>query len=430
MSETLTEKLEAILEDENEEALGELLGSTTDQEERFKILETALQMEAYELVLENTKDQTADTEKPGADARPWTMRGLALFYQDYLEDAQLALTVALKVNPRSVEALMGRSMVLRELNFERAAMLDIDKAQMLVSEISPDDDDERCALKAEVHNLRASFALEDEQPEVAVEELRAAAAACPQDATYALDLGRLLTLQGDMEGAIAALDQAIDNDELLIEALLLKSHTLGLLTRHEEAIAAARQAVEIDDEEPFSLVQLAGALLLANRPKDVLETLDKAAEIDAEMPDIYHLKMAALQAVGRAGELGPEAQQYLSEAPDLPNFLYGERFDPYSDAADTLAELSSMDPQELMGMANELFDSGQLPEALRPLMEQVMRDLPAMLEQMPEMLGMLPPEMAGQLQALTGGGAGASKDDDDDAGRSRFQVIDGGKNNK
>lgn len=405
MSQTLEERLSAIQDNEDQDAIMALHDELEDIDERIFVLQAALEMECYREVIERLAPLTGDVEAPGEDPRPWTLRGLAHFYDDELGDAQAALSAALKVDARHVPALMARAMVLRDLDYERAGALDIEKAQWLLSDVDAEtEDEEQRDLKAQVHNLLATFALEDDERQEAIKMLRVASDVGVDDADYPLDLARLLSLEGDPAGALDAVNAAIERDDLLLEALLMRCQLLGALARHEEAVHAAREAVAIDDEEPYSHTQLAAMLVMAGRFDEALDAANKAIALEPELPDAHQLRVAALQALKRDAEITEADRNLMGELPDLPGFIYGERFDPYEEAGDVLAEMGNMDPSQLMGLADQFFQTGQLPEQLRPLMEQVMQDLPAMLQQMPDIMQNLPPDMANQLAAMTGGG--------------------------
>ena len=410
MSQSIIDQIDELIENEEHDKLFELFDNAQG-EDRWTVLEAALEEELTEDVLERLAPLTQDPESPGKEAEPWSLKGLAHYYDDEIDDALEAFSAALQINPRHIPALMGRSLVMRELEYDSAAKLDIGKAQWLLEDVTAETEDEdKRQTKAEVHRVLANMALEDEDIDAARAAFEVATEVGYEDASYPLELARLLSLEGELIEAIEAVNKSVERDDVGLEALLLKSHLLGMAGKNQEAIEVARSAVAIDPEEPYSQAQLASVLLLAGRTQEVLEACDKAIELEPEMPDSYSLKAAALQALGRAEEIDAQWEHFLQEPPDLPGFMYGDNFDPYEEAADTLAELGNMDPNDLMAMANQLFQSGQIPEALRPLMEQAMRDLPAMLQQMPDLMKAMPPGMADQLGALNHGSSIADDD--------------------
>ncbi len=418
--EEFREKIEALLENEEDDQLLDMLEACVDPDEKFYLLEAALQIEAYDQVIEHI-EAAVGAQDEASDARLWMLMGFARYYQDDLEDAQEAFTKAIKLDPMEVRALMGRALVFREIDFERAARLDLDRALMLLEDVTPDTEDaEIRALKAEVFNAQATMAIDDEDHEATEAALRHAVDVCPEDATYGLDLARHLTLTGKIKEALEALNAAIDADDLLLEAQLLKSYVLGALGQTKAAVQTARDAVDLDDEEPYSLLQLANALMLDGRFEEVLATAEQAIALEPELPDGYQIKMAALHGLGRSEEATDDMEPYFEELADLPNFLFGERFDPYADAASSLSEMVNMSPDDLMKFSEQFFATGQLPQELKPVMDQILQNLPDLLQQMPGLAQMMPPEIAAQLSAPSPGPAAAPS-------RPSLTVIPGGK---
>ena len=290
------------------------------------------------------------------------------------------------------------------------------------------DDEEAMAFRGETYNLKATYALDEDDFEAAEAHLRAAHEANPDDPEYLLDLARLLSLTGRVSDAIEAAAQAMERDELLLQAHLLRSQLLGLDGRTDEAINAARDAIELDDEEPYSWIQLAAVLTLRNDHEGALEAAEKAVELDDELVDGHQLRVAALQALGREVQITPQLQARLSEPPDLPDFLYGDRFDPYEQAQEALQEMSEMSPEQIKELTDEVFGMLNLPPALRPMVESMMENLPEMLQQFPGLSkGQIPPELMSSLGGMMppmGMGAPAQSAP---SGPPNLQVIPGGK---
>jgi tetratricopeptide (TPR) repeat protein len=413
-TQALEARVKALLEEEAYEEALDLLEEANDPAlEHYKI-DALIELEDYDGALDLLDPLTGDPASPGTDSRPWTQRGFVLYYLDELADAQESFSLAIKINGQDVRALMGRALVYRENEYQRAAQLDLERALSTLSGVTAETDDrEQRLLKAEVYSLMADFALEDEDNDAARAAMDQMVILCPEEAGYHLERARFLSLQGDLEAALESCVAATAADELMIEAWLLRSYILGALARTDEALEVARQAVRIDEEEPYSHLQLASVLALKGDFEAVLAEAGAAQGYDPELSDSYQLQAAALDMLGRSEEITDEMRHQLQEPADLPGFLYGERFDPYGEVARTMTEMASLSPQELQDMANELFSSGMLPDALRPMMQQVIQDLPNLLKQMPPgMLDNLDPEV---LQQLTGGG------------RPNLTVIPGGR---
>ena len=217
MSQDLKSQIQELLEVEDYEQVLEILQDNTDPELLPFRVEALMETDQFEEAADLLRPLTVDPKAP-SPAWAWMWRGFLHYELDEQEDAKEAFTLALKREPRNVKALIGRALVYRELDFDRAAGLDLDKAMMVLGEVTPETEDpEQRRLKANIHNLRADFALDEDKADVALAELRTAAALVPDDPDYALDLARLLSLQGEVEAAVEACDQAIEGDEGFIE---------------------------------------------------------------------------------------------------------------------------------------------------------------------------------------------------------------------
>ncbi len=404
---TLSNRIEDLLDEENFEQAVTLLQNADEDvtEIRHDLIDHLIEAAQFDIALEVLAPLTKDATNPGENSATWTQLGFIYYYLDELADAQVALSTALKVNKRDVRALTGRSLVNRETDFARAATLDLERALMIMSNVDQNTEDEdKRHLKAEVYNVMADFAMEDEEPAKALEAFDAMVLLCPDDADYQLDLARYLSLQGELEKAIIHCTEAIEADELTIEAHLLRSYLQGAIAEPDAAIESARQALAIDDEEPYSHLQLASCMALKGDFDAVLRHAGDALNLEPDLADAHHMIAAALDTLGRAEEITNDTRAFLQQPTELPGFLYGERFDPYGEIATNMDELANMSPDQLQALTGEIFNSGMLPESLRPMMEQMLQNLPEMLQNMPPgMMDNLNPEMLSQLGNLTGG---------------------------
>ncbi|MEO1269120.1 MAG: tetratricopeptide repeat protein [Myxococcota bacterium] len=416
---------QTLIDDEAyEEALGLLEGAEDPELVRLRA-EALMELEEFEEAEEEWDSLDLSFEEPGTDARPWSLRGFLSYYLDEAEEAKAAFDQALKLDGHHVRSMLGRSLVLREMEFDRAALLDLDRA-LMVLEDADEGDEKAQAFRGETHNLKATYALDDEDYEAAEQHLRNACKANPDDPEYLLDLARLLSLTGRVEDAMTTAHQASELDELLLQAHLLRSQLLGLNGRSAEAVQVARDTIELDDEEPYSWLQLAAALTLRNDHEGALEAAERAIALDDELIDGHQLRVASLQALGREVELSAELRARLSEPPDLPDFLYGDRFDPYEQAQDALQEMADMSPDQIKELTDEVFNMLGLPPQLRPMVESMMENLPSMLQQYPGLAkGQIPPDLMSSLGGMMPPmGAMPSAPA---AGRPNLTVISGGK---
>jgi tetratricopeptide (TPR) repeat protein len=375
-SDLLSEARQLMEDEEYDEVLALLDGQASEACLCLRA-QALLELEEFEDVLE----ELAGLEGEPESSEPFTLRGLAHYYLEELQEAQDAFGAAQKLDPTDVAALHGRALVYHALEFSRAANLDLDKA-MMVLESADFDPEERSALIGQTHNLRAGFLIEEGEAGAATDALMAAHAADDTEPEYALDVARITMLQGRVDEALDYAGRAVEIDEYCFEARLLQAQLTALSGDSSGALDLVRATVDLDPEEPYSHIMLATVLSLAGRLAEAVEAADTAIELDPELADGYQLKAAALEALGRHGEIDAVIREFLQEAPDLPGYLFGERFDPYEASNQALAELANMSPGDLQNLAKEVMGTFGMPEALRPMIDQVMGNLPAMLEQL------------------------------------------------
>ncbi len=386
-----------LIHDEDFEAALEALDGAEGPEADLLRAEALIGQEEYEDAAE-LLETLADLDAPGEDAAPFALLGLCHYYLDELDEAHEALNAALRIDRNHITALHARALVLRDKEFHRASALDIDKALAIL-----EGDAERSDLLADTYNLRASFALDDKDLDIAAHNLHLAVQADPDNTEYALDHARLLAVLSRTDEALHAADAILQRDDLCIEAWLLKSQLLYLQGKLDDAIANTRAALNADAEEPFIHLQLASFLAYQSRWEEALQTADAAIALDDDIVDGHQIRALALENLDRADEIDEETEDLRGETPDLPAFIYGDRVDPYEMASGALEQAAQMDPEQLKAAVEQLFASGQLPEALRPMIEMTLQNLPALLDQFPQLAAGGNPQQL--LAQLSGGGA-------------------------
>jgi len=386
------EDVRDLLHDElYEDALEALEGQDSPEACRLRA-EALIGLEEFDdalAVLEPLVDGVPDDAQ---DAEALGLIGLCLYYVDELQESRDVLNRALRRDGANITALQARAIVHRDLEFQRASELDLDRALMVL-----EDDPDRRDLLGATWNIKAGFAIEDENHVGAEAALKKAIAADPEHSEYTLELARLYVVLNRTADALALLDGLLERDNLVIEAWLLKSQILYLTGRADDAHANTRAALEADDAEPYIYVQLGSFALYQQQWLEAIEHADKAIELDSNVVDSYQIKAAALRSLGRDAEIVGDLADLESSTPDLPGFIFGERINPAELAAEALEEAANMDPAQLRGMIEHLFASGQLPEAMRPMVEMTLENLPAILESMPAMTGMSPQELMSRM---------------------------------
>ncbi|MFW6330645.1 MAG: tetratricopeptide repeat protein, partial [Gemmatimonadota bacterium] len=232
------------------------------------------------------------------DAAGWASYGL-----DRPESAREHFDEALERDPDQVSSLMGRALALIEIDDLDHARSDLTHALNIES-----NDPELYALRGEVSVRMAQF-------EQAERDLSQARQLAPAESDYALQLARLLMVQGRAEEASEVIDAAVDDEATALEALLLRSHIHLLGGRAEEARADAIRASNNFPDEAFAFVQLAHVQLAGGQSNLALKAAERAVELDKyNYPGLKLLSECYLQ-LDRAKEAVTRLKDILNFAP-------------------------------------------------------------------------------------------------------------------
>lgn len=361
-------------------------------------------------------------ETPGPVGRAEVMRAYVTLYTGELDEAVGLFDAALAAVPEEPDALRGKAVAVRFLGEDADAAADcLKRALAALPQVDADHATPRTMHKR-AQCLRDLGILAIEDDDLANAELHwlAASRARPEDGEYLLDLARLYSHLERRDDAVRMAHAAVEATPLLVEAYALASHCLAMDQRFEEAVDAAQQGIDADPEEPFSYANLANTLLLAGKFEESLAAANIAIRLDPTLPDPYQVRAAALDTLGRVDEFPSEDAGFLQQEPALPLFLFGELFATGLSLDDVLAQVAQMSPDDLKRAAEDALQSGLLPEAMRPMVESMMGQLPQLMQQLPALMGGGAPltEVADQpIQPVITG---------DDL-RSQLRIIDGGK---
>ena len=178
----------------------------------------------------------------------------------------------------------------------------------------------------------------------AIEQLEQAVQMSGGDPHWTVELGNMLLAENQLSQAAQACEQALQIDDQLAAAFVLRANVLLQQGREDEALNDFHRARSLGSAEPEVLYNMAAIYDRKQRPHRVLATLQRledwlgASQLDV---DAVRLKGTALQSVGRLEE-----------------------------AAETLAVAYQRDPrnQELaLQMAECQLASGQVAAARRTL---------------------------------------------------------------
>lgn len=424
MWEQLRAELDPLIEDgalaQAYERLSALLVTVGDGEESAQIRARLLSRRA-ELALDlddgegALKDAEAALRLGLRDAATYGTCGWAYFHLDKPEQARVCFEQALSTAPDEVTYLTGRALVLMELD-----ELDLARADLTHALQIDEDDPTLRGYRGEVHILLGDL-------KAAAQDLERALEAAPDEGEYALSLARLRTVSGDVPGALAIIDIAVDDgDELGLEALLLRSHLRLLSGQSQPARADAIRASNLFSDVAFSFVQLAHVELAEGNLRLAEKAAERAVLLDPSLSDAYLVRGAAHQMAGK-NEAAKEDFQRAQQAPaELPLFLLGPAYElaggasmgfdssildlltgedsPFDPAAfaqafgeesegqagpNPFAGMGKMGGMDPMKMLDQVFDEGgNIRGPLKPLLEMAFKNAPKIMKNLPpSMLG-------------------------------------------
>ena len=359
--------------------------------------------------------------------------GWAAYHLDKPEVSREYFDRALQEEEEEISLLMGRALALMELEEWDLARADLSRANHQERE-----DREVLALLGEVHLRSGDLKGAREHLEAAM-ELEA-------DPDVALMLARVRYVSADMTGAMAIIDEAIeDDDELALEALLFRSFLRAQHGQTREARSDAIRASNLFPDEAFAFVQLAHVEMAAENVSMVRKAAERAVLLDPSLSDAYMVRGGAYQMMGLAEEAEKDFERAQRAPLELPIFLLGPAYEalgaelPFDGASlfDLFGEsgaggfdpsafasafgnlgagfgggsgeegekggkkgpMPGMDP---MGMLGQIFDeSGNVKGSLKPIFEMALKNAPKIMKNMPPgLLAGVDPE---ELERLQGG---------------------------
>lgn len=370
--------------------------------------------------------------------------GWAAYHLDKPEAGREYFDQALQLDSEEASLLIGRALVLMELEEFELAKADLNKAHHQDRE-----DREVLALLGELEMRSGNL-------ESARKHLEAAVELAPEP-EVALMLARVRYVSGDMTGALSIIDEAIDDDDdLALEALLFRSFLRAQHGQIRQARSDAIRASNLFPDEAFAFVQLANVELAAEKVSMVQRAAERAVLLDPSLPDSYMARGAAYQMMGMEEEAKKDFDRAQRAPLELPLFLLGPAYEaigaanPFAGAGASLFDLfgeagaGGFDPSSFasafkdlgagfggfgggfggggeekegepgkksagkgpipgmdpMGMLNQIFDdSGNVKGSLKPIFEMALKNAPKIMKNMPPgLLAGMDPEELERLQ--------------------------------
>lgn len=159
--------------------------------------------------------------------------------------------------------------------------------------------------------------------------------AIPGDPNGLLMLARARRLQGNLEGALACLDQCLQRRPEYAQAHLERGLTLGSIGRGPEAVAALRETVALNPDLPRAWNALSELLALQGDDEGSREAFHRHLAITARHPDL--MQTARHLAAGEMARAEQLCRDYLKRHPTDVSAMrlladIGVRLDQYPDA--------------------------------------------------------------------------------------------------
>ncbi len=318
------------------------------------------------------------------------LKGYAQFCLDDSEEARKSFNEAIRVGGGRWEALLGRAMVHEDLFYDRAALLDLDRA------IAVDDQE------AQPFAIRGNIRLRSGNLEEAEKDLEHAVDIDPDDEESRLSLARVQATARKTSAAMETLEPLVEGGEdpaYVMPAALLRSQLSLTLGSTDAAREDAEVAIEAAADEPWGYLQLAACELTAMRPGDAISASKKAeATVDdvSQIPDIYALRASAYDQLEKADK-AKQMRQKAEGTARLPAVVYGEILNPAQNVP-----INPDKPIDARTLMEQIFeDPSQAPEGYEEALRQAIARIPELIQQNPgaERLRLNLPQIPGSQEA-------------------------------
>ena len=301
------------------------------------------------------------TQVPNADFSAGALqRAWADFSAGRVGDAERACQLVLAVSKSNFHALH----LLGLIHFQRR---NLDRAAELIRQavkISPRSADALTNL---------AFVLQAQgQEEEALRHLDSALRIQPTNLTALNNRGNLLWLLKRHEAALDSLNKALAIQPNFVDALCNRGNVLVALERYDEALKDIEAAAAINPFDPILLNNRANVLWALDRRDEAMATYDRAFSIDPQDLSILKDRGAALLLIDRELEALDCFDRALAVKPDDIYFLYKrgtalaklDRFEEALASFDKSLELDASSVDALNGRGNALAGLTRAAEAI------------------------------------------------------------------
>ena len=172
------------------------------------------------------------------------------------------------------------------------------------------------------------------------------------EAAWMVEYGRMLLADGDLTGALQAVDKALHDDPQAAVAWKLRGDVMRLTNHLSEAVANYHRALSVGGDASSTLLDLADVYRLQNRPRRALATLQRL--YDTVTPEnrpqrLAGMQAAALQALGRHEDAIEHFSIAVDKEQQNPELLYlmavsQSQAGFYQSAAETAQRAAALQP--------------------------------------------------------------------------------------
>lgn len=399
--------------------LDQILGTVPD-DDTYRPLRGALFARRAELLLDLEDDEAAWEFAQKAmnagwyDASVYSIAGWSMYHMEEYARALEQFDHALELDPDRLASLNGRALVHMETEEWDLARTDLSRAIQL----DPED--------PSAYAMRAEIGIYVGTANTAKRDIEKARELDPDDADYALFHARLLTAQGSPMSGLEVLENAINDEDASLEALLLRAELRLMGGSVDAARKDAILASNTYPDEAFAFVVLASIQLAQENVALALKAAERAVQLDPSLPDAYMMRHAAYRAKGDEEKAAADFERAGDEPTELFMFLLGPCYDladmsPFADGVRDILDRDfaqsaenddqpspgaqippagfpglgglaglaglggpgpfGMDPMKMLGQVFD--DDGNVRASFKPILKMAMKNAPALLKTMP-----------------------------------------------
>jgi tetratricopeptide (TPR) repeat protein len=159
--------------------------------------------------------------------------------------------------------------------------------------------------------------LEQKKPAEAIDALTKALALRPQNPNALITRGQALAEAGRREEALRDFDRALESDSRSVLALHNRAHLLIQMGRHKDALPDVDALLKIDSHYVPAMLDRIAVLIADRIFVDALAAIDSALKLQPEIPELWNLRGYALYQLKRFEEALVSYEKALARDPGL-----------------------------------------------------------------------------------------------------------------